>query len=319
MPRKELGLVARDLGFYLTGRCDCTAADWTAENWLYPLDWGYQLDRPDQYFAPFDENGIPLREIPGAIPLTYLPSRIAAYGLANWNRAQRDTQARRRFLACANWFASQSECAFRHDFPLVAMPPGWLSCIAQGEGISVLVRAQRMTGAQHYADCANAAADWLDRGVADGGLLDLLPDGRPFLEEYPRSQYRHVLNGCLYALVGLSDLVRSGLSQTAEPEKLLNAVMDAVEIHIDRWDLSGWTTYDYQFETGQYTGQPANPNTLTYQTLHWILLDYLGRVHNRGTMVARAANWRDASASLLARVMALTNKVRFRLHHGYRH
>ena len=67
MPRKELGLVARDLGFYLTGRCDCTAADWTAENWLYPLDWGYQLDRPDQYFAPFDENGIPLREIPGAI------------------------------------------------------------------------------------------------------------------------------------------------------------------------------------------------------------------------------------------------------------
>lgn len=26
MPRKELGLVARDLGFYLTGRCDCTAA-----------------------------------------------------------------------------------------------------------------------------------------------------------------------------------------------------------------------------------------------------------------------------------------------------
>lgn len=319
MPRKELGLVARDLRFYCTGRCDCTVADWTTENWLYPLDWSYQLDRPDEYFAPFDKNGIPLREIPGAIPITYLPSRIAAYGLANWNRAQNDAQARHRFLACANWFARQTDSAFRHDFPLVTMPSGWLSCIAQGEGISVLVRAHRMTGAPHYADCANEAANWLDLSVAEGGLLDLLPDGRPFLEEYPCSQYRHVLNGCLYALVGLSDLVRSSLNQTARPEELLNAVMDAVETHIDRWDLSGWTTYDYQFETEQMAGQPANPNTLTYQTLHWILLEYLGRVHNRSAMVDRAAQWRNASESLLARITALICKVRFRLHHGYRH
>jgi hypothetical protein len=40
-PGKELSPVARDLGFCLTGRCDCNFAGLNAENWLYLLDWGY--------------------------------------------------------------------------------------------------------------------------------------------------------------------------------------------------------------------------------------------------------------------------------------
>jgi heparosan-N-sulfate-glucuronate 5-epimerase len=318
MPRKEWRLLARDLSFYATGRSDCAAADWTRDNWLYPLDWGYQLDRPDDYFTPFDGDGLPMREIPGAIPKTYLPSRIAAYALANWNRLDRDATARARFLNCADWFAVQPGGAFRHDFPLVGMDAGWLSCIAQGEAMSVLVRAYRLTTEARFAEASRAAAVWLHRPVGDGGVLDHLSDGHMFVEEYPGSPYRHVLNGCLYALTGLSDQVRAGLDDDGADAGLLNAVLDSISVHLDRWVVAGWTTYDYQSDDQRAAGVPGNPNTLTYQTLHWILLDHLGRMHERPKLVDAAAQWRRSAGSLPRRIGALVNKLRYRLHHGYR-
>jgi hypothetical protein len=320
MPRKELKLLARDLGFFVTGRADCKPADWQCDRWLYPVDWSFQLDRPGDYFAPFDENGLPMREIDGKIPLTHLPSRIAAYGLANWNHSRGRTAPRQkqRFLDCASWFAAQSEGAFRYQFPLIGLTAGWLSCIGQGEGVSVLVRAFIETQDAAFAEAATAATAWLHRRVDDDGLLDLLPDGSPFFEEYPRTEYRHVLNGCLYALTGLADAAAAGLDPNGAHVHLCESVLAGIEQNHARWEVGDWTTYDFQSDAMRADGKPPNPNTLTYQTVQWILLDFLAQEFDRPKLAAIAGRWRQAAARIGDRTSALVGKVRYRLDHGYK-
>ena len=317
VPRKEYRLLAQDVRFFLFGGSDAAPAVLIDGAHIYPLDWSFQLDRPADYFEPFDDAGVPLRDLPGAIDRQYLPSRIAAYALANWNRwaASHSPVARERFEASCGWFAAQPDGAFRHDFALAGMPPGWLSCIAQGEGISVLVRGYSLSGDAALADQARAAARWLETAVAEGGLRDQLPDGGPFLEEYPGTQYRHVLNGCLYALVGLDDLASAGLDPSGAAVRLRDGVLASIERNLASWEIGDWTTYD--FRPPAKRGERANPNTLTYQAVHWILLHHLATRCDRPALATAAARWRAAAGSFAARANALRGKLAYRLGHGY--
>lgn len=317
MPRKEYRLLARDIRFFVLGGSDAASAE-PVEGWqVYPLDWSFQLDRPADYFEPFDDAGVPLRDLPGSIDRQHLPSRIAAYALANWNRwaIDRSSITRARFEASCGWFAAQPDGAFRHDFALAGMAPGWLSCIAQGEGISVLVRGFALSGNAAMAEAARAAAGWLEKPVAEGGLLDHLPDGGSFLEEYPGTQYRHVLNGCLYAVVGLDDLATSGLDPSGSAARLRDEVLAAIERNLASWEIGDWTTYDFRPPAAR--GQRANPNTLTYQAVHWILLHHLAVRRDRPALAAAAARWRAAAGSFAARANALRGKLAYRFGHGY--
>lgn len=318
IPRKEMSLLVRDLGFYLTGKADLCAADWQRDPKLYPIDCGYQLERADDYFAPYDPEGIPMRDLPGGLGLEYLPSRIAAYGFANWNRLRAfpdEDRYRDSFMKSANWFACQPSGRFEHHFPLVGLSPPWLSCIAQGEGISVLTRAYRETGLDLYASQACSAAEPFFVSAEQGGLLDHLPDGRPFLEEYPCTIYSHVLNGCLYAIVGMCDLVDAQLDRNDRVFNLCNDVIAAIEVNIGRWQIRNWTTYDF---ADAEVSRTLNLSTMTYQTVHWILLDYIGQRRGRPLLVAAAQRWKNATESLSARLRALAGKVAFRMDHGYR-
>lgn len=317
MPRKELGLLWRDIGFLLTGEADVAEADWRRNPLLYPLDWGYQLDRPAEYFSPLDDAGLPMRTLPAGLGTVYLPSRIAGFACGHWNRFQAggDPEHRRQFLLAADWFAKQSEGAFYQSFDLIGIKAPWLTCINQGEGVSVLVRAWRETGAPHYGVQARLAARWLDLAVADGGLREPLPSGHPFLEEYPGTVYRHVLNGCLYALVGLSDLVDAELDEAGRYGTLLNAVADGIEQELPAWEVGNWTTYSYRAESERRL--PPNPNTMTYQALQAILIGYLGTKLGRPRLLDAGRRWRRAQKSMISRTGALAGKVYFRLAHGY--
>lgn len=316
MPLKELTLLARDIGFYVTGAADVEAADWPRDPWLYPLDWGYQLDREAEYFAPRDEAGVPLRQFPGTLGTHYLPSRIAGYALAQWNRhrATGSATARDAFLACARWFRDAPDQLYWHRFSVAGLPVPWLSCIAQGEGASVLARAAiDAPGEPGWADAARRALDPLLVPVREGGLQSQLPDGRPFLEEYPNSPYKHVLNGCLYAIVGLLDVARLGGADADRLRGLARALADAVVHNIAHWEWRGWSNYDY--------ADPADPvrnlNTMTYQLLQIELLRFIGAELDDARLSEIAGRWRRAADRPAARMSALVGKLGYRLRHRY--
>lgn len=283
-----------------------------SDRWLHPIDCSAMLDNPDQHFGPFDAGGLPKQNIAG-IGVVYVPSRVAAYGFAHWNAYRRgdsnSSESVAKFLAVANWFSDFPDGRIVHNFPLLNLAPPWLSALAQGEALSIFARAFELTKADCWRQFAKKAAYWLSASTDAGGVLGTLPDGSPFLEEYPGTRHQSVLNGCLYGLAGLNDAADVGAVDTV----LVNKVADAVEANLGYWNRRGWSLY-------QWT-DPRNPvanyNTPSYQTVHIALLEHLGRQLKREEFLMEACRLERALDNRALRIFALANKLRYRLNSGW--
>jgi len=99
---------------------------------------------------------------------------------------------------------------FRYENPDLDLKlnPGWKSAIAQGNAISLLVRAFNLFRDQRYLDAAYNAVPVLFVPVESGGLQRPI-DGMMFFEEYPDpNKGIYVLNGHLYTVIALYELAK---------------------------------------------------------------------------------------------------------------
>jgi len=310
-PRKTLGGVAADLGSFLRGAAGDYAVDLEADPLAYPLAFDRMLEADPELFSPLDEAGVPVKGPPGA-PGRYMPSRIAGYALAHWNLHRRGALgAAERFGVAADWFAAQPGGAFMHDLPIEGMAVPWPSCLAQGEGLSVLVRAWRLTGDRRFLDQARAALPMLERPVTCGGVASRLPDGSFFVEEYPGGRHRHVLNGALFAVVGLDDLARL----SGEPEPGAQAQRDRLLAALSR-NLALWASGDWSVYSVERAALGArNACTLHYQLVHVALLEHLARLEPGLLPVTR--RWSRGLRRPATRLRALGMKVFYRAANGW--
>jgi heparosan-N-sulfate-glucuronate 5-epimerase len=316
MPIKEINLLVRDITFYFTGKADVSEANWRQDPWLYPLDWTYQLDREADYFMPKDEAGIPLRDFPGSLGKQYLVSRIAGYGFAHWNRScssDSSTLNHTEFLKIAQWFSRVPQARYEHHFPIAGMKLPWISCISQGEAASILSRAFIRTGDRAYLAKARQALAPFQVLVDGGGLRSTLPDGQPFLEEYPGTEYRHVLNGCLYALVGLNDYIRAAGEEGRDHRPLFDSLIEAVASNLAAWNVNGWSVYDYQTKLNS----SRNLNTMTYQILQAVFLEYLNEMKPDPRLNTMYEAWKQNAGRLPRRLGAFSRKMTYRLTAGW--
>jgi len=84
--------------------------------------------------------------------------------------------------------------------------PGWCSAMAQGHGLSVLVRAAQITGETRFWDAAKLALKPFTQDAKDGGVRNKFMNQYTWYEEYPFSDGLYVLNGFMYSMIGLYDL-----------------------------------------------------------------------------------------------------------------
>ncbi|MEI4197522.1 D-glucuronyl C5-epimerase family protein [Roseovarius sp. E0-M6] len=315
MPRKPLKKLLGDMGEYITGSAYIPRDAPKDGDWPYPLNCLFMLDDPTAYFEPRDGDGVPMKNFANSIGVHYLPSRVAAYGFACWQAWKAgDTTRKDDFFKAADWFVAHEDGLFLHHFSLtsVGLEAPWLSCIAQGEGISVLARAYVETGAEHYRDVAVAALAPLTRPVADGGVFSKLPNGAYFLEEYPGTTHRHVLNGCLYAMVGLHDLDR--IAPESGAGALLQELLKTVALNADAWERGGWSLYQY---APRGSGLAMNYNTPGYQNVHIALLSFLAAERDTEGLGRVADRLSRAAESLPRRLIALGGKVAYRARAGW--
>ena len=188
----------------MLGRPEFTYTDINKDSWLDPIGRDYYLDRKALYFSPSDQHGIPIvvrgsREAP-----FYRPTRVASFGLANWNRYRQhgDAGCRAAFMKCAEWFMKFEEGRFVYRYDLLDMKAPWLSGIAQGQGISLLTRAYLLTNNAGFLAQVQKALVPLSTPLSEGGLVSRLPDGSLFIEEYPQTHPTHILNGYFAAIFG---------------------------------------------------------------------------------------------------------------------
>ena len=133
------------------------------------------------YQGAYDPSGIPQLDYHGRIGLQYNPIAIAQFGLGNYNLCSRtgDSARRTKFFQSADWLASNLEqnphglWVWNHHFDWEyreTLKAPWYSALAQGQGISVLVRAHKESGDARYLDAAQRAFASFQQPIENGGV-----------------------------------------------------------------------------------------------------------------------------------------------------
>ena len=282
-------------------------AGWESADWKYPLDTDFTLQNPEQYYEPRDPDGIPMHSY-ASVGRQYTPSRVMAWGLTHWNRRTSAGHASESaVLQAAEWLSGFSDGRFLYCFDWGKNKSPWISCLAQGMGISLLLRAATLRPDDGFQQLARRAMDPMLVGVDRLGVLGQI-DGGAFLEEYPGDTGSHVLNGCLYSMIGLIDLLRYDDSQPVHD--LLDSVGSTLERTIDRWDMRGWSSYDL---THEINGGHWNACTPGYQALNATLLAFVAGKCGLSRCQDVATRWQEAGRNPLKRLNAMRCKIRYRL------
>lgn len=264
----------------------------------------------------YDASGVPQLDYHGEIGLQYNPIAIAQYGLGNLNRFARtgDGSRRSKFLAASDWLLANLEqnrfgvWVWNHHFDWEYrdnLKAPWYSGLAQGQGISLLVRAHRETREQRYMDAAQRAFQSLTRTVESGGVLFTDTRGDLWIEEYIVNPPTHILNGFIWAAWGVYDYFLA----TGEPaaKKLFEQSVQTLVNNLECYDLGFWSLYE---QSGTRLEMVASP---FYHRLHIVQLRVMSKLTGQEIFERYADRWDGYTRSFAKRTAALFYKSAFKL------
>lgn len=228
----------------------------------YPVDMSQLLTL---WQFTLDESGVPSQEPQAGC----LPTTIAQYALAHWNQylETNDEKHRSIFLTLARWLI-EHEARISNDaggWPISSSHqdvPGkgpWLSALAQGHALSVLVRAYQLTQEDVFLETAHRAVRTFGRDILDGGVSTPIGEDGVFFEEVAIYPATHILSGLIFALFGLYDYV--ALTGDAQVKKLIECSLSTMHMLLDEFDIGFWTRVDLLHR------QLASPTHLALQTM----------------------------------------------------
>lgn len=171
----------------------------------------------------------------------YFSIGIFQYGLASYDLflATREEQYKNKLLACANWaLENQQEDGAWNTFPF-ENPEHPYSSMAQGEGISMLIRAHIVTGDDTYINAANKAKDFMIKPISEGGTTEYRGD-EVYFYEYTYEPL--ILNGWIFSLWGLYDYFKH--TSDEKVGLLLNKSLDTLKRKLPSFDIKYWSNYD---------------------------------------------------------------------------
>lgn len=158
------------------------------------------------------------------------------------------------------------------DYPIYKLRALWISGMAQGHVIEVMLAAHAITGDENYLETARLAANAMAVPIEYGGVAIDLGEGLWF-EEYaqPGVTPPRVLNGHNFALSGLYYLSLVD----GDYRRLFDLGVLGLESLLPEFDKQIWSMYDLQ-------GIPANRK---YQRIHVMQLRELYNLTRRETLL----------------------------------
>ena len=179
-------------------------------------------------------------------PLTI--SQKAIYYESEYQKG--NESCKRLFLNNANYLV---ENAVRYDnytlweynfpWPYYGIESPWVSAMAQGEGVSVLIKAYKLTGDKKYLNSANLALNSFYVEVKDGGVTYKDKNGW-WYEEYVTGTdvQPRVLNGMIFTLFGIYEYYEFTGDQDAK--FLFDQGIISLKNNLHKYDTGNWTYYD---------------------------------------------------------------------------
>ena len=278
----------------------------------YYMTFAAKADYPGTY----DASGVPMLDYRGVIGLQYNPIAIAHYGLGNlnlWMGAHEEIRLQKA-LTASDWLVENLEqtafgtWVWNHNFNFeyrTELKAPWYSGLAQGQGISLLLRAHKATGEERYMEAARRAYQALLAPVSEGGVLYTDESGDLWIEEYIVSPPTHILNGFIWATWGLHDYFLA--TGEAEAHDIFNRCMDTLDSNLHRYDYQFWSLYE---QSGTWLKMLASP---FYHHLHIVQLGILRRMTGREAFQRYADRWETYRHRRLNRTAALVYKAAFKL------
>ncbi|TDC87982.1 hypothetical protein E1292_46165 [Nonomuraea deserti] len=213
------------------------------------------------------------------------PVEVVQYGMENYSKwvATGDEKYRPKAETVARWLLEHQDDKGGWPVPFAysyrdglagELRAGWYSGMAQGIGAAFLAKMYDKTDESRYGDAALRALGPLTTTVEKGGVLRSF-EGHDWFEEYPTPTPTHVLNGYLFALLGVYDV--GELMDHAAAREMFKEGLETLDRVLPLYDLSSRTSYDLL----HYTRTPAtapNPARWSYHALHVTQLSALDAI-----------------------------------------
>lgn len=171
----------------------------------------------------------------------YFSIGIFQYGLAAYDlylKSGEDTY-KKKLLACADWAVDNQQ----EDGGWVTFayknPKQPYSSMAQGEAISLLIRAHIVTHEEKYLLSANRAKDFMLKPIPDGGTTGY-ENGEVLLYESICNPV--ILNGWIFSLWGLYDYVK--YTDDGSTKVVLAATLASLKRRLPDFDMKYWSRYE---------------------------------------------------------------------------
>jgi heparosan-N-sulfate-glucuronate 5-epimerase len=269
------------------------------------------------YESLFDLHGVPMLDYRGVIGPQYNPIAIAQYALGNhtlWLESK-DSQHLSKCISACDWLVENLEpnkqgvLVWHHNFDfeyVETLRSPWYSGLAQGQGVSALLRCYEATNERKYLDGATVAFSSLTVELNDGGVLH--EDGNDlWIEEYMVTTPTHILNGFIWAMWGVRDYeISTGDSLAKE---IWERCVATLQNNLANFDIGYWSLYD----------QSAGNSRLKmitsgfYHRLHIVQLRIMWQLTNNEVFRQYSENWHAYTGSRAKRTRAKIVKAIFKL------
>ncbi|MFC1692658.1 D-glucuronyl C5-epimerase family protein [Candidatus Latescibacterota bacterium] len=265
----------------------------------------------------FDADGIPMLDYKGNIGIQYNPNSIAQYALGYYDLFldTRNFMYEQLFLKQADWFVNNVRFIdddiglweYNFDFEYhEGLKAPWRSALAQGQGISVLVRAYSLTKNEKYLTVAAKSFKSFERGIDDsGGVTYIDKEGYFWFEELIFDPPTHVLNGFIWALWGIYDYYL-----VTKDEKALHLFREGtrtLEDKIEKYDIGFWSIYHLL---------PTKLKMIAstyYQRLHIVQLEAMYNLTGKKIFKEYANKWKVYYSKWHYRCLSICYKVLFKI------
>jgi len=268
------------------------------------------------YQALLDENLIPILDYHGTIGKQYNPIAIAQYGLGHCNIffTDKNEKSLKIIKNVADWFVQKLEKNsygvqvwhhyFDFEYARLLKNP-WYSGLAQGQAISFLLRAFKITKDESYMNASKEAIISFKKDQIEGGVV--YKDNNDFLwiEEYITNPPMHILNGFIWAWWGLYDyclIIEDKVIQDIKGE-----LLKTLEEKLILYDSGFWSLYDQSDKSIPNFASPF------YHKLHIVQLKIMYKLTKQDVFKEMADKWESYSHSSYNKTKAFLFKVLFKL------
>lgn len=201
------------------------------------------------------------------------------------------------FFAAANWLVNHQDknggwpnmVTRKLSNGMLELAPGWYSAMAQGQAMSLLTRAFRVTNDLHYLESALRAIKLFSIRSEHRGILTTFLGKYVWYEEYPTIPSSYVLNGFIYSLFGLYDVQQSGTHQLCrEAGKLFQNGLVSLKRMLPLFDTGSGSIYDLRHYS---LGVAPNIARWDYHSTHINQLLFLNTIHNDPVLKSVSDRW----------------------------